>query len=240
MTDPAPPISVVILAGGRGTRLKGMFPDLPKPLIPVSGQPFLFWLTRFLAAQGLPRFIYATGYQGDKIATWAADASMPGLDRQCRRETQPLGTGGALLHCLDLCAEWVLVANGDGLVMDGVAALLALRDRPTLAGGLLAVSVPDTARYGSLVLDGEDRVLGFREKVPGAGWINGGLYLFRRALLEAHRRDGFVSLEADLFPEFLRAGAELRAIRLPSAPFIDIGTPETMAQAEAFVRDHVI
>lgn len=240
MTEPAPPISVVILAGGRGTRLKGMFPDLPKPLIPVAGQPFLFWLTRFLAAQGLARFIYATGYQADKIAAWAGNGSMPGLIRQCRQEHQPLGTGGALLHCLDLCAEWVLVANGDGLVMDGVAALLALRDRPSLAGGLLAVSVPDTARYGSLVLDDEDRVLGFREKVPGAGWINGGLYLFRRNLLEAHRREGFVSLETDLFPQFLRAGADLRAIRLPAVPFIDIGTPETVAQAEAFVRNHVI
>lgn len=233
-------VSVVVLAGGRGTRIQALHPTTPKPMIAVRGQPWLHWLTAWFAGQGLSDFIYSTGYRSEQIADWCGNAAFPGLSRRCVAETAPLGTGGALLNSLPGCRDWVLVANGDGLCMAGVGALLALRDRPGADGGLLGVRVEDTARYGSLAIGAGDRLTGFHEKVPGTGHVNGGVYLFRRALLEAHARPGQLSLEHDLFPELIAAGADLRVVRLADSPFIDIGTPETLALADAFIRDHVL
>ena len=231
-------VTVVILAGGRGTRLRGAFPDLPKPLIPVAGRPFLHWLTVWISRHGPRNFVYSTGYMADQVENWSSDGSLPGIERICRREREPLGTGGGLLNCLDLCREWVLVANGDGLVMDGIDEVLALRG-PELEGGLLGVEVPDTSRYGSLKVAEDARLLGFAEKVPGEGLINGGLYLFRRDLLLKHFQPGYCSIETDIFPQLIDAKARLKVVARRDAPFIDIGTPETVCQAENFVRLHL-
>ena len=232
-------VTVVILAGGKGTRLQGLFPDLPKPLIPVAGQPFLYWLTDWIYRHGPRHFVYSTGYMADKIAEWTADNSFPDIERRCRREQSPLGTGGGLMNCLDLCREWVLVANGDGLVMDGIGEMLELRNG-SLDGALLGVEVADTSRYGSLKVDGDGRLEGFAEKVPGQGLINGGLYLFRRDLLRRHFPPGKYSIEMDIFPRLIRAGAQLKVVSRHDAPFIDIGTPETVSQAEEFVTQHLL
>jgi len=232
-------VSVVILAGGKGTRLQGLFPNLPKPLIPVAGQPFLYWLTEWIYRHGPRHFVYSTGYMAEKIEDWLADCPLPGAERLCRREETPLGTGGGLMNCLDLCREWVLVANGDGLVMDGIDAMLELRNRP-LDGGLLGVEVPDTARYGSLKVTCDGRLEGFVEKVPGYGLINGGLYLFRTDLLRQHFQAEKCSIETDVFPRLIQAGAQLDVIACHDAPFIDIGIPETVSQAEEFVTRHLL
>jgi len=232
-------MTVVILAGGKGTRLQGLFPDLPKPLIPVAGRPFLYWLTEWIYRHGPRHFVYSTGYMAEKIEKWSADCSLPGTERLCRREQSPLGTGGGLMNCLDLCRDWVLVVNGDGLVMDGIDEMLELRDRP-LDGGVLGVEVPDTARYGSLKVSRNGRLEGFVEKVPGHGLINGGLYLFRRDLLRQHFQSGKCSIETDVFPRLIQAGARLHVVARLDAPFIDIGTPETVSQAEEFVTRHLL
>lgn len=231
-------VSVVILAGGKGTRLKGLFPELPKPLVPVAGRPFLFWLTRWISSHGPHHFVFSTGYMTEKIEAWASDGSMPEIERMCRRELEPLGTGGGLLNCLDLCRQWVLVANGDGLVMGGIDEMLGLR-RECVDGGLLSVEVSDTSRYGSLKVAEDRRLIKFDEKVPGRGLINGGLYLFRKNLLEQHFKRGPCSIEADIFPHLINAKAHLKVVIPEDAPFIDIGTPETVAQAESFVTRHL-
>lgn len=232
-------VTVVILAGGKGTRLRGLFPDLPKPLVPVAGRPFLYWLTRWISSHGPQHFVYSTGYMADQVEAWSQDGQMPEVERVCRREETPLGTGGGLLHCLDLCREWILVANGDGLVMDGITETLSLRET-NADGGLLGVEVADASRFGSLNVDESGRLIGFAEKVPGRGLINGGLYLFRKTLLQQRFRHGALSIETDLFPEMIQAGADLRVIAQNDAPFIDIGTPETVSQAEDFVRSHLL
>ena len=231
-------VSVVVLAGGKGTRLKNLFPHLPKPLVPVAGRPFLHWLTRWIARHGPRHFIYSTGYMADQIENWSSDGSMPEIDRVCRREAEPLGTGGGLFNCLDLCRRWVLVANGDGLVMGGIDELLAVR-MESVDGGVLGVEVPDTARYGSLRIDEDCRLLEFAEKVPGRGLINGGVYLFRKDLLERHFQAGACSIERDFFPQVLNDGAHLKVVVPDQAPFIDIGTPETVALTEDFVTRHL-
>jgi NDP-sugar pyrophosphorylase family protein len=231
-------VTVVILAGGKGTRIRGLYPGLPKPLVPVAGRPFLYWLTQWIHQHGPDHFVYSTGYMADQIEDWASDDSLPEVKRHCRREETPLGTGGGLLNCLDLCRSWVLVANGDGLVMGGIDDILRLR-KQGVDGGLLAVEVADTSRYGSIKLTEDGFLREFAEKVSGHGLINGGLYLFRKdLLLQRFSRDNS-SIEMHVFPQLINAGAQLRAVVCRDAPFIDIGTPETLSQAEHFVRRHL-
>jgi D-glycero-alpha-D-manno-heptose 1-phosphate guanylyltransferase len=174
----------------------------------------------------------------DQIENWSRDGSIPEIDRICRREDVPLGTGGGLLNCLDVCREWLLVANGDGLVMDGIDEILTLRNEG-FEGGLLAVEVDDTSRYGTVKVAEDGLLQGFAEKVPGRGLINGGLYLFRKDLLLRHFAPGNCSIETDIFPQLIERGARLKVVVRRGAPFIDIGTPETVSQAEEFVTRYL-
>ena len=231
-------VTVVVLAGGKGTRLKGLFPDTPKPMIPVAGQPFLHWLTVWIARHGPTDFVYSTGHLASIVEDWALGADLPGIDRQCRLESQPLGTGGGLLNCIDLCQEWVLVTNGDSLVLNGLSELLALREWDTIDGGLIGITVDDASRYGTLSVDRDNLLTGFKEKVPGRGLINSGVYLFRTRLFADFMRGSHSSIEMDIFPALLGRGVRLRVVAMQDAPFIDIGTPETIAQAEQFVGQH--
>lgn len=231
-------VTAVILAGGRGTRLRDLYPDTPKPLIPVAGKPFLHWLTIWIHSHGPTSFIYSTCHLAEHIEAWSRDDSLPGVTRMTCREEQPLGTGGALLHCIDQCADWCLVANGDGLVMAGIDALLEAR-LDGVDSALIGIEVEDTSRFGSLDVDASGRLVAFREKVAGSGLINGGLYLFRTALLRDSLPRGPQSLERDIFPNLLSSGANIRVINAGRAPFIDIGTPETIREAEQFVLQHL-
>jgi D-glycero-alpha-D-manno-heptose 1-phosphate guanylyltransferase len=240
MTASCEDVSVVVLAGGRGTRIQAIHPDIPKPMAPVAGKPFLHWLTRWLEQHGLRHFIYSTGYRSADIESWASNDEFPNLTRTCCKEQTPLGTGGGLFNCLDHCRNWIVVANGDGLVMNGVATLLDLRNEAGIDGGLLGLEVDDAERYGSLAMDADGLLTGFREKVPGRGIINGGLYIFRRDLLTANHIDGPCSIEYDLFPALIAAGAKLRVVDAGAAAFIDIGTPQTLIEAESFVKSHLL
>jgi D-glycero-alpha-D-manno-heptose 1-phosphate guanylyltransferase len=140
-----------------------------------------------------------------------------------------------VLNCLPECSEWILVANGDGICVQGIEELLALRQIAGVSGGLLGVNVDDTSRYGSLEHKGF-RLTAFKEKVPGRGLINSGLYLFRKSILSEMGIPRPCSIERELIPQLLAAGHDLRVVAVSDAPFIDIGTPETLVEAEAFVR----
>jgi D-glycero-alpha-D-manno-heptose 1-phosphate guanylyltransferase len=239
MTNILDDVTAVILAGGLGTRLLSLYPDVPKPMIPVGGRPFLYWLTAWLASQGLTHFVYSTGHRAEQIESWCEGDDFPELTRLCRRETEPLGTGGGLLNCLDLCRDYVLVANGDGLIMDGINALLSLRHVAHVDGGLIGVAVEDATRYGSLAIGEGGQLIGFREKIPGRGVANGGFYLFRTALLREHYRPGRLSIEYELIPRIIEARASLRVVCPVGAAFIDIGTPESLSETEHFVKTHL-
>jgi NDP-sugar pyrophosphorylase family protein len=232
-------VTVVILAGGRGSRISAIHPERPKPMIPIAGRPFLTWLTAWLATQGPTHFVYSTGWLAEQIEAWCKNDEFPGLTRTCRRETEPLGTGGGLFNCLDLCRDWVLVANGDGLCMGGIQDLLQLRSEAGLGGGLLGVPVDDTSRFGSLSISSDGHLIAFREKIPGVGYINSGFYLFRTELLRSIKRPGVLSIERDLIPEMIASGKHLRALQLQETAFIDIGTPESLATAESFINAHL-
>jgi D-glycero-alpha-D-manno-heptose 1-phosphate guanylyltransferase len=225
----------VVLAGGKGTRIASLFPDLPKPLIPARGEPFLHWVTAWLATQGVSDIVYSTGYRGQQIEDWVASLAPAGLRLRCRREQQALGTGGGIINCLDLCADAVLALNGDSMLIADLGPYFARFTEPGVDGVLLGLHVEDAARYGTIEIDGQGFLRSFAEKRSGPGVINGGVYLLRRTLFDRFPRGEAVSMEYDVLPTLIGAGVRLAVHVVADAPFLDIGTPESVALAENFI-----
>lgn len=226
-------LTAVLLAGGFGTRIRELYPDVPKPMIPVLGEPFLEWAIRYWKRQGVGRFVLSLGHLAEVAETYFAGRT----EVATVREPRALGTGGAVQFAAAEAAlsDPFVVANGDSLVLADVSEALTAIARDGVDGVVLGVEVDDTSRYGSLAVDPAGRLLGFQEKRPGRGLINGGVYFFRRSTLERFPRKEPLSMETDVFPALLAGGADLRVVGV-QAPFLDIGTPESVRQAEQFVR----
>lgn len=231
--------SVIILAGGFGTRVRHLLPGIPKPMASVCGRPFIEWVIRYYANCGCRRFILSTGYLAGVIARHFSNQPVVGVDVSSRVETSPLGTAGGALNCLPPDtppdSRW-LVVNGDSLVFANPLPLLESIDVGETDAALLGLKLPDTSRYGTLEIDAQDRLAAFREKRPGAGTINAGVYAFRGATLLAQPARRPLSFELDVFPILASTGRV--AVTAVESPFLDIGTPDSLAQAERFIAEN--
>ena len=233
---PAPSdITALILAGGFGTRVKDLLGDLPKPMAPVNGKPFVEWIVRWLKAQSVRDVVISTGYGSEFVVNHFSAQPVTEMNVQCVAELQPMGTGGGLAYAAAQCdasPEAWLVLNGDSLIF---ADVTELADELGDADGVMGTrAAPDTTRYGSVRTDATGRITDFEEKQPGAGHINGGIYLLRHSVLESFPETRPLSLEREVFSNLLNEKNGLRAHPVEAA-FLDIGTPETLPQAEAFV-----
>lgn len=222
-----------ILAGGMGTRLRAAVADRPKVLAPVRGRPFLAFLLDRLASAGVRQAVLGTGYMADAVEA-AFGAAHQGMRLSYAREEMPLGTGGALRNGLaQLPSDPVLVLNGDSYFDADLPSFVQAFAESGARAALLRARVPDVARYGQVHSADDGRVVRFEEKgaATGPGWINAGIYLFRREVLEAIPADRPVSLEKEVFPSLIGRG--LYAVS-QEGRFIDIGTPESYAEVERF------
>jgi len=224
-------LEAVILAGGLGTRLRGVLGDIPKVMAPVAGRPFLDWLLEALAAAGITRVLLCLGHLAHKVVAHLQDQPPP-LAVSWVIEPSPLGTAGALrLARPQLTGRRVLVMNGDTWIGFDMPGFLAAFETAGTMGALVFAEVADAGRYGSLDIDADGRIRAFLEKDVerhGGGAINGGVYLFSAALLDRVAAADAVSLERDIL-QYLPPGS-LLGFRA-SGDFIDIGTPESLAVA---------
>lgn len=234
------PAGVIILAGGFGTRLQGVLDGLPKPLAPVAGRPFVEWIVRHFAAYGFEDFVLSTGHLGDLIEEHFSYHPVPGVHVTCVREFTPLGTAGGARNALPRGGAgrpW-LVVNGDSLAVTDPRPLLAPIINGTADATVLGLGMDDASRYGTLEFEADGTLSAFREKQPGAGFINAGVYAFTGRTLAALPDGVKQSFEYDVFPRLV---ADRRVRVTPAdAPFLDIGLPETLAAADAFVAAHFI
>jgi len=231
-------ITAVVLAGGFGTRIKHLLGDLPKPMAPVAGRPFIEWVVRYLAAQKIRSVILSTGHLAETVAEHFRPQPVKNVDVVCVPETSPLGTAGGFLNAIRGAggkpAAW-LVLNGDSLALAPLGRLFQSLDDPETFGAILGVPMADASRYGTVLPDGRGDLAGFNEKQPGAGNINAGVYLFRPSAPGLFPDKRPLSFETEVFPALLARKIRLK-VCVTDAPFLDIGTPESLPQAEKFIR----
>jgi NDP-sugar pyrophosphorylase family protein len=222
-----------VLAGGLGTRLRAAVADRPKVLAEVHGRPFLAYLLDQIARAGVRQTVLLTGYMADRVEA-EFGAAFAGMALAYSPETQPLGTGGAVRFALPhLTRPTVLVLNGDSYCDLDLGAFYEQHQSGS-AATLALTSVPDASRYGKVRLSDAGLVERFEEKQPGAGpgWINAGVYLMARPLVEEVPAGKVVSLERDVFPGWAAAG-HCHGFKT-AGRFLDIGTPESYSEAAAF------
>ncbi len=224
----------LVLAGGFGTRLRAVVADVPKPMAPVAGRPFLELLLTLLARQGVQRAVLSLGHMAGLVQAHFGRA-FAGMEIVCETEPVPLGTGGAIRRCLAHCrGSAALVVNGDTLLDLDLPALhghWAQHRRPVIIGRQEA----DTSRYGRLQSEG-GRLTGFAEKgAGGPGVINTGHYLLPTGLFDGHALPEAFSFESDfLVPKVQALGFDLV---MTTGRFIDIGVPEDYARAQTELAD---
>jgi D-glycero-alpha-D-manno-heptose 1-phosphate guanylyltransferase len=226
-------ITAAVLAGGLGTRLRSVTGDRAKVLAEIAGRPFLAYLLDQLSAVGIRRVVLCTGYRSDQVEA-AFGARYGSLALEYSREPAPLGTGGALRLALSrLSSSMVLVANGDSYCDADLKAFWRWHNSSNARGSLLLAKVPDTSRFGRVSTDDGGQITHFAEKRSPAspGWINAGLYLLERDILAQIPTGIMTSLESQVFPRLIGQG--LYGFKAAGS-FIDIGTPESFAQATAF------
>lgn len=224
----------VVLAGGKGTRLRSVVSDLPKCMAPVAGRPFLAWLLDDLREAGFDHIILSLGYKHEAVEAWVA--TRPDRDSiTCVVEEEPLGTGGGVRLALRQAREGaVFILNGDTFFGVDYAAMQAFHRQSGAQATLALKPLRDFDRYGEVTLDGQGRITAFREKRPCAeGLINGGVYLLQREAL-AEMPDRF-SLEKDYFEPHAES-AGLAGFR-SEGYFIDIGIPADYARAQRDFAD---
>jgi len=226
-------ITAAILAGGLGTRLRSTVADRPKVLAPVGGRPFVARLLDQLTRTAVREVVLLAGYRAGQLRD-ALGETHEGIRLRYSVEETPLGTAGALRHALPLLqAPTVLLLNGDSYCDADLAAFARHHRERFSAASLVLTRVPDTSRFGRVRVAQDGRVLSFDEKgKSGPGWINAGIYLFQRQRIAAIPAAGPLSLERDVLPGWA-AERSVLGFRHPGR-FLDIGTPESYAEAEQF------
>ena len=238
---PLLPCLTVVLAGGLGTRISHLIPELPKPLAVVAGKPFIEWVVRYLYKQDIRQIVFSTYHYAAKVNQFADGLKITGLNLMCVEETSPLGTAGGFLNALEGSGDQLsntLVLNGDSIVLTNLESLLGALNDPRIDGAMLGVHVNDAARFGTINVDREGVLCGFKEKRVGAGLISGGVYLFRRAIVDRFPGNRPLSFEHEVFPALLANGVRIRVVPC-DAPFLDIGTEDSLAQAGVFIKDNM-
>jgi D-glycero-alpha-D-manno-heptose 1-phosphate guanylyltransferase len=230
----------VILAGGFGTRIKHLHPNVPKPMIETCGKPFMEWVILYLAAQGIRDFSISTGYKAEIIEEYLAKRFDDGLFITSVREDEPLGTaGGFLMAAKALSSRKLLIAaNGDSLVLADLQPAIQLMEAGEADAVMIGCRVPDCSRYGSLKIGPDGFLSEFGEKRLGEGIINAGIYLLSSKTVLIFPGQRPLSFEYDVFPLILSRGLKVK-VAVTDEPFIDMGTPETVTMADAFIRKHM-
>lgn len=223
----------VVLVGGEGTRLRPITETIPKPLVPLMDRPSLDHVLDHLARHGVHEVVLSSSYleetfhafiearRGDPAMTWIT-------------ETEPLGTGGAIVNALAGMpgGERFVALNGDILTDLDLTAMTAFhRERGAIAT-IALTHVEDARPYGLVPTEPDGRVLEFREKpaelVPGD--INAGTYILDPAAIEGWTLGETVSIERQIFPALIEAGRPVFGF-LSDAYWLDLGTPEQYLRA---------
>ena len=227
----------IVLAGGLGTRLRSVVADVPKPMAPIGGRPFLEYLFDHWIGQGIRRFTLSVGYRHEAITGHFGDAYRGAALRYAVEQT-PLGTGGALLRTLGAFRfeSPVLLLNGDTYFAVDLDPLSDFAAMNTADIAFALFETNDRARYMGMDLDAHGRILELQARDRSPHLANGGVYWLNPGAFreQASAPERPQSLEGDLLPALLRAGRKLYGRAFPGT-FIDIGVPDDFQRAQSLL-----
>jgi D-glycero-alpha-D-manno-heptose 1-phosphate guanylyltransferase len=215
---------LIILAGGFGTRLNTLITDVPKPLAPINGKPFLYYILQKWVENGIEEIIFLLHHRAEQIQIFVNYEKEFGILNNCKTsfivEREPLGTGGAIanaLNLLNLNGSFV-VTNADTWLSSGYKEIIM-----SPINSMVVVMVNNPSRFGTVQII-NNKIVKIQEKKEDikAGWINAGIYHLSSEIFL--NRKGNFSLEKEIFP-FLSKNKKLIPIQIKT-DFIDIGIPD--------------
>ena len=225
-------MQALILAGGKGTRLRPLTVYTPKPVVPVVNRPFLLYQIEILRKAGITDLTLSLSYQPDKIQHLLGNGSEYGVNLRYITEPSPMGTGGAYKFAADALRETTVVLNGDILTNLNVHDLIDFHRSREAAATITLVPVDEPSRYGLVETDESGRVKSFIEKPDPdklaaikTNTINAGVYVLEPSILDIIAKDINRSFEYDVFPDILSRGLPFFAYVLSNEYWLDIGTP---------------
>jgi len=222
-------MEAIILAGGFGTRLKNVVLDLPKPMAPIRGVPFLSFILDQLNRQGFTKVILAVGYLHEKIISFYGN-KYKNMQIEYSIEYEPLGTGGCVKKALDKTTEkHIFVINGDTYFDINFNEIKKPKNVM-----IVCKQMNDTSRYGNIIIE-SDIIIRFSEKgIGGSGYINGGIYYFNRDVFNKFMLPDKFSMEKDFFEKHLNE--MIIDAHISNEYFIDIGIPEDYERAQSELK----
>ena len=221
----------IILAGGLGKRLRKFVDDVPKPMAPINGEPFLNILIKNLSKKGFNRIVLCVGYKSEKIISYFGNQfNSIEIIYSIEKEDELLGTGGAIKKAMQLCiSNKIYIFNGDTFLdieIEKIEEQFKLNKKNIIVSKYQS----DLSRYGKLIIENEN-LKGFKEKgASGDGYINAGCYLFKKEIINHFPIQSSFSFEEEFISKKLK---ELQIeVFSSNSLFIDIGIPSDYELAQ--------
>jgi mannose-1-phosphate guanylyltransferase len=228
-------MQALILAGGKGTRLRPLTVYTPKPVVPICNRAFLLYQIETLRGAGITDITLSLSYQPSKIEQLLGDGGDFGVRLKYTTEPQPMGTAGAYKFAAEFINEPTVVFNGDVLTDLDLKKVIAEHKRRDATATIVLTPVDDPSSFGVVETDTEGRVLRFIEKpAPGeapSNNINAGTYVLEPHVLDLVPEGENYSFEYQLFPDLLKRGEKFYAHVPEKTYWLDIGTPARYLQA---------
>ena len=221
----------VILAGGFGTRLQKVVSDVPKPMAPINGEPFLNFILYKLKNEGIKTVVFSVGYLSDVIIEYFKN-KFAGIEIKYSIEKNPLGTGGGIKLAMQNCnQEEILVLNGDSFFNVPIQELYIKHCDKKSVCTMALRDVENASRYGSVEINNQNRIVNFEEKseIEKAGKINGGVYILNKNHFIKNTPQENFSIEQNYFQALYKT-EKFYGFSFQNY-FIDIGIPESYNQA---------
>jgi len=231
-------MQALILAGGKGTRLRPLTVYTPKPIVPVLNRPFLLYQIEILKRAGITDITLSLSYQPDKIEQVLGDGSEYGVNLRFITEPHPMGTGGAYRFAADGIRETTLVFNGDILTDLDISKVIAFHKEKGSEATLVLTPVENPSAYGLVETTNNGKIQRFREK-PSAeelstltiNTVNAGIYVLEPTILDLIPLGENYSFEYAVFPDILKNEIPFYAYIMDNNYWRDIGTPASYWEA---------
>jgi len=231
-------MQALILAGGKGTRLRPLTVYTPKPIVPVLNRPLLHYQLEILRRAGITDIILSLSYQPRKIEDVIGDGSELGVSLRFVTEPQPMGTAGAYKFAADDSRKTTIVFNGDILTDIDLATVIETHTRSKAEATIVLAPVDDPSKFGLVETGKDGSVIRFLEKPSEESIsqletknINAGLYVLEPSVLDRIPPKENFSFEYNVFPSLIKDNAPFHAHVMSSAYWRDVGTPESYLAA---------